>query len=68
MPTNNVFRLDAVQGKWIEVSPLPTARNFARAVLFGNDVVVVGGSPTTGSSHSSASSAIVESFHADCQN
>jgi N-acetylneuraminic acid mutarotase len=61
-----VFRLDGEQGAWTAVNPLPTARNFARAVLFNGDVYVVGGSLNAGSSHASAGSSVVESFHMDC--
>jgi N-acetylneuraminic acid mutarotase len=64
---DNVYRLAATQDKWLEVSPLPTARNFARAVLFGDEVYVVGGSTSAGSSHASAGSNLVESFKANCQ-
>jgi N-acetylneuraminic acid mutarotase len=63
---DNVFRLDFQQNTWVEQTPMPTARNFARAVLFQNDVYVVGGSPTAGASHASAGSTVVESFHAAC--
>ena len=42
---------------------MPTHRNFARAVVLGPDVYVVGGSELSGSSHSSAGSTIVERFH-----
>ena len=61
-----MFRLDSEHNTWIELTPMPHTRNFARAVLFHNDVYVVGGSPTAGSSHSSLGSPIVESLHVDC--
>ena len=64
---DNVLRLDFQHNTWVELTPMPHARNFARAVLFQNDVYVVGGHSTPGSSHTSAGSQIVESFHADCQ-
>jgi len=51
---------------WQEAPAMPTARNFARAVLFEDAIYVVGGSPTPDSSHASAGSAIVESYRADC--
>jgi N-acetylneuraminic acid mutarotase len=63
---SGALRLDAGGGAWLPAPSMPTARNFARAVLFGDDVYVVGGSPTAGSSHSSAGSAVVESFHSTC--
>jgi N-acetylneuraminic acid mutarotase len=62
-----VFRLDVAEDSWTAVTPMPTARNFARAVLLNIDVYVVGGSLNAGSSHASAGSTVVESFHVDCQ-
>jgi N-acetylneuraminic acid mutarotase len=41
---------------------MPTARNYARAVLLNDAVYVVGGSRVAGASHSSAGSKIVERF------
>jgi SAM-dependent methyltransferase len=51
---------------WQPVAPLPTPRNFARAVVLGNAVYVVGGSPTPGPSHASEGSAVVERYVGDC--
>jgi len=45
---------------------MPTARNFARAVVREGSVYVVGGSKAAGSSHASAGSAIVEVFSSPC--
>lgn len=59
----DVFRLDVAHRQWLALPPMPHARNFARAVLFDGSVYVVGGSTAAGSSHASAGSAIVESFH-----
>ena len=58
----SVLRLDPRQGTWSEVAPLPTARSYARAVLLGDAVYVVGGSPLAGRSHSSEGSAVVERY------
>jgi N-acetylneuraminic acid mutarotase len=63
----DVLRYDGENDAWVAASPMPTARNFARAVLYDQEVYVVGGSSQAGSSHSSAGSAVVESFHADCE-
>jgi len=63
----DVFRLDFARGVWERIDPMPHARNFARAVLFDGGVYVVGGSPRAGSSHASAGSTIVESYHARCR-
>ena len=54
--------------KVFEVEPrMPTARNFARAVPFDTDVLVVGGSEPPVPSHAWAGSAIVERFRgANC--
>jgi hypothetical protein len=51
----------------MKLTPMPHARNFARAVLFEHSVFVVGGSETAGPSHSSAGSRIVESYSAPCR-
>ena len=49
-------------GAWEELAPMPTPRNFARAVILNDAVYVVGGSPTPEASHASIGSAIVERF------
>lgn len=51
--------------EWKAIPPMPTARNFARAVVFEGAVYVVGGSREAGSSHSSAGSDVVERFGPD---
>ena len=58
----DVFRLGVGDSTWSRETPMPTRRNFARAVTLGDDVYVVGGSELPGSSHSSAGSTIVERF------
>ena len=50
--------------EWKPMPPMPTARNFARAVVFEGAVYVVGGSRGAGSSHSSAGSDVVERYSA----
>lgn len=60
------LRFDASRGEWMVVAPMPTARNFARAVVRDGAVHVVGGSPEAGNSHASNGSAIVEVFRAPC--
>lgn len=64
---DDVFRLDLAQGAWTKLAPMPSARNFARAVLYKGNVFVVGGSRTAGTSHASAGSRIVESYRARCR-
>ncbi|HVO89210.1 MAG TPA: kelch repeat-containing protein [Casimicrobiaceae bacterium] len=51
---------------WQALAPMPTPRNFARAVLFEHAVFVIGGSPTPEPSHASHGSAVVERFFAPC--
>lgn len=57
----DVLRLDPHAG-WQPVAPLPTARNFARAVVFRGAVHVVGGSLDVQVSPSPAGSAVVEAL------
>jgi hypothetical protein len=61
----DVLRLSPA-GTWVRQPPMPTPRNFARAVVFGGDVLVIGGSPTPEPSHASEGSAVVERYHARC--
>lgn len=61
-----VLRLDVGQAVWEMVTPMPTARSFARTVLFQEAIYVVGGSTVFGSSHASSGSTVVERFHLDC--
>jgi hypothetical protein len=63
---SSMLRLDAGAAAWVSAPPLPTARNFARAVTLHDRVYVVGGSPTPGRSHASEGSAVVESFGVRC--
>ncbi len=60
-----VLRLRS-DGAWEQVSSMPTPRNFARAVVLGSEVFVVGGSPTPEASHASVGSAIVERYRVSC--
>jgi N-acetylneuraminic acid mutarotase len=62
----DVLRLDAAHADWREMEPMPTPRNFARAVLFRGAVLVVGGSLHPGSSHESAGSKVVERYDPGC--
>jgi N-acetylneuraminic acid mutarotase len=60
------LRLDEAKGEWTRIAPMPTARNFARAVVRDGIVYVVGGSQAAGSSHAAAGSTVVEAFSAPC--
>jgi hypothetical protein len=60
-----VLRLDP-SGGWQPLAPMPTARNFARAVVFHDAVHVVGGSLTPQTSHAPEGSAIVERMAPGC--
>ena len=57
-----VLRLDPNAKSWVADTPMPTARNFARAVVFRGRVYVVGGSTVYGRSHASPGAGVVESF------
>lgn len=61
----DVLRLDP-SGGWQPLAPMPTARSFARAVLFRDAVHVVGGSLTPQTSHAPEGSAIVERMAPGC--
>ena len=57
---DEVLRLDRASNSWKSVTKLPTARSYARAVLFEDEVLVVGGSLSAGSSHAARGSRLVE--------
>ena len=59
---DSVLRLDPGATTWTADVPMPTARNFARAVLFKGAIYVVGGSTSYGSSHASRGAGVVESL------
>jgi N-acetylneuraminic acid mutarotase len=59
---NGVVRLTSAKSTWRRVSKLPTARNYARAVVMNDAVYVVGGSRVAGDSHSASGSTVVERF------
>jgi len=61
---DEVLRLDRERGVWEKSLPMPSPRNYARAVVFDRAVYLVGGNPTVGMSHSSAGSTLVERFKA----
>ena len=61
---DEVLKLDANHNAWQRSAPMPTARNYARAVPLKGSVYLVGGNPTVGMSHSSAGSTLVERFEA----
>src|SRR4051794_17047835 len=58
----DVYRLAPGGTAWKRVSKLPTARNYARAVVFGGRIYVVGGSTTAGAVHATAGTRVVERF------
>lgn len=62
----DVLRWNTAESAWVAMAPLPTPRNFARAVIFRGAILVVGGSLEPGSSHSSAGSRTVERFDPGC--
>lgn len=60
---SDVLRLDPSAGTWTLAASLPSPRNYARAVVLGDRVYVIGGNPTGGASHSAAGSRLVESWY-----
>jgi N-acetylneuraminic acid mutarotase len=60
--TSEVLRLNPKTLKWETLESMPTARNYARAVVFKDAVYVIGGSPSAGASHSAAGSNVVERY------
>ena len=61
-----VLRLDPASAAWTKVdAALPTPRAYARAVPFGDGVLVIGGSTSAGASHASEGSPVVERFSAE---
>jgi N-acetylneuraminic acid mutarotase len=61
---DEALRLTA-QG-WHKLPAMPTARNYARAVVLGDAVYVIGGSPAPENSHAATGSAVVERYRARC--
>ena len=59
---DEVLRLDPSTSQWSVATPMPTPRNYARAVVFRGSVWLVGGNPTVGMSHSSSGSTLVDRF------
>jgi N-acetylneuraminic acid mutarotase len=60
-----VLRLDP-DAQWRRAADMPTARSFARAVVLGDAVYVVGGSPRPEASHAGRGSAVVERYRGPC--
>lgn len=59
---SDVYRLPPGAARWQRTSRMPTARNYARSVVFHGRIYVVGGATTAGLSHSSNGSRVVETF------
>ncbi len=57
----SVLRFDPHSRVWEASTPLPTARNYARAAILNDAMFVVGGSTTAGFSHASMGSTQVDS-------
>lgn len=58
----DVLRLSQSATKWVNDTPMPTPRSFARAVEFRDAVYVVGGSPVPQRSHAPKGLSVVERF------
>ena len=59
---DSVLRLGLERNIWETVTAMPTARKFARAVLFADSVYIVGGSTVPANSHSPIGTASVQLF------
>ncbi len=59
---SDVYRLAPGGSRWQRVSRMPTARNYARSVVYRGRIYVVGGSTTAGLVHSTPGSRIVETY------
>ena len=57
-----VLRYDRATHTWQHDTPMPTGRNYARAIVFGDHVYLIGGNPTESAGHGAAGSTIVERF------
>jgi N-acetylneuraminic acid mutarotase len=62
-----VLRLSARRDSWENAIPLPSARNYGRAVPFGGSIYVIGGNPVVANAHAAAGSTLVERFTARCE-
>ena len=60
---STVLRYDPRSRAWTVDTPMPTGRNYARAVVFRDHVYTVGGNAAGPASHSAAGSTLVERFH-----
>lgn len=63
---NEVLRLNLPHQVWEFAPAMPTARVYARAVLFNDSVYVIGGSSAPVRSHASPGLNVVERYHSDC--
>jgi N-acetylneuraminic acid mutarotase len=64
---DSVLRLDLERDVWESVTAMPTARKFARAVLFMDSIYIVGGSTVLANSHSPTGTVSVLRFtQPDC--
>jgi N-acetylneuraminic acid mutarotase len=59
---SDVYRLAPGASRWQRVSRMPTARSYARSVVFRGRIYVAGGSTTPGLAHSANGSRVVETF------
>jgi N-acetylneuraminic acid mutarotase len=59
---SDVYRLGPGATSWRRIGRMPTARNYARSVVYRGKIYVVGGSKAAGAVHSSTGSRVVETF------
>lgn len=58
----DVYRLAPGATAWRRVATMPVARSYPRAVVYRDRILIVGGSPTPGSAHSTAGSRRVDVY------
>jgi N-acetylneuraminic acid mutarotase len=63
---SEVLRLNTARNGWERARPMPSARNYARAAVFGNSVYLIGGNLDVENAHSAGGSTLVERFRAQC--
>jgi N-acetylneuraminic acid mutarotase len=59
-----VLRLETTRNRWLLSLPMLSPRNYARAVVLGKSVYLIGGNRVVGMSHASEGSSLVERFDA----
>ena len=65
---DEVLRMSKSRDSWERATPMRSARNYGRAVVYGGSVYVIGGNPAVANNaHSAGGSTLVERFTAVCR-